>query len=165
MDEWTEFDIADPRYGTWALCWPDNQHERYGTLPCPNMTYRDGQWVSPLWCKRDSFRDLVCAVAAALTPNALPPDSGWKYFGARNETLVRRLNAEAANDWLPAPDCSVAEVAAAVPGCAGGGDSGTDYYRTAHGSYTDMMMYYIEKMLRTFADGVYCMPHTIATPF
>jgi len=28
-----------------------------------------------------------------------------------------------------------------------------------------MMMYYIEKMLRTFADGVYCMPHTIATPF
>ena len=71
MDEWTEFDIADPRYDTWALCWPDNQHERYGTLPCPNMTYRDGQWVSPLWCKRDSFRDLVCVVAAAvLTPNA-----------------------------------------------------------------------------------------------
>jgi len=53
MDEWTEFDIADPRYDTWALCWPDNQHDRYGTLPCPNMTYRDGQWVSPLWCKRD----------------------------------------------------------------------------------------------------------------
>ena len=39
MDEWTEFDIADPRYDTWALCWPDNQHDRYGTLPCPNMTY------------------------------------------------------------------------------------------------------------------------------
>ena len=126
----TEFDIADPRYNTWALCWPDNEHERYGTLPCPNMTLRNGQWVSPLWY------------------------SGWKFFGARNETLARRLNAEAANDWLPAPDCSTAEIAASVPGCAGTGDQGTDYYRTPGGSYTDMMMYYTEKMLRTFADGV-----------
>ena len=43
--EWTMFDIADPRWGSWSLCWPhtlENQsgweHGRMGSLPCPNMS-------------------------------------------------------------------------------------------------------------------------------
>lgn len=44
MDEWTEFDVADPRYGTWNRCWPNENpvgpnESRFGKLPCPNVTY------------------------------------------------------------------------------------------------------------------------------
>lgn len=44
MDEWTEFDVADPRYGTWDRCWPIENpvgpnEGRFGKLPCPNVTW------------------------------------------------------------------------------------------------------------------------------
>ena len=35
LDEWSMFDIADPRWATWNRCWKDG---RFG-LPCPNETY------------------------------------------------------------------------------------------------------------------------------
>ena len=133
MDEWTEFDIADPRYDTWALCWPDSEHGRFGHNPCPNMTLGpDGKWdKSPLWY------------------------SGWK-FNNRNETLARMLNAEAANDWVADKSCgNNLTWSNPSPGCTGVQDQGTDYYRMPIGSYVDMMLYYQEKMLASWSDGIY----------
>ena len=118
------FDIADPRWGSWSLCWPhtlENQsgweHGRMGSLPCPNMSMSNPyhQWLSPTWY------------------------SGWKFDRGRNETLVRQLNAEAENDWMPAASCNSpgynSSTANHDPGCGGwDGDFATCYYRTAHGS-------------------------------
>ena len=134
-DEWTEMDVADPRWGTWALCWPNSEWGRFGELPCPNMTLNpaDGKWdKSPLFY------------------------SGWK-FHACDEACKKRINAEAANDWMPGPSCGDNQsYSNPLPGCGGTGDSATDYYRAPIGSYADMMLYYQKKMIQTFADGIYC---------
>ena len=42
-----------------------------------------------------------------------------------------------------------------MAGCQGLGEQAAQYYRTPKSSYTDMMMHYHEKMLSTFADGIY----------
>ena len=121
--------------GTWALCWPNSEWGRFGELPCPNMTLNpaDGKWdKSPLFY------------------------SGWK-FHACDEACKKRINAEAANDWMPGPSCGDNQsYSNPLPGCGGSGDSATDYYRAPIGSYADMMLYYQKKMMQTFADGVYC---------
>ena len=47
MDEWTMYDVADPRNGTWNRCWganPDGSGGRYGRMPCPNETFA---WQDP----------------------------------------------------------------------------------------------------------------------
>ena len=112
MDEWTSYDIADPRWGTWDRCWPSSQNGRMGELPCPNTTY------------------------------------SWQQRYHRNETTA--LNAEAANDWIPATTCKPTD--ALSTGCQGISEQAAQYYRTPKKSMIDMMMHYHEKMLTTFAE-------------
>eukprot|EP01048_Picozoa_sp_COSAG05_P028012 COSAG05_NODE_8464_length_701_cov_1.546512_1_plen_214_part_10 len=76
MDEWTEYDVADPRYGTWNRCWPIGNPQkpgesRFGKLPCPNKTY---SW-DPKFVRNQTTR------------NNAEQAQGWRH-GRQNSTSL-----------------------------------------------------------------------------
>ena len=91
MDEWTMYDVADPRNGTWNRCWganPDGSGGRYGRMPCPNETFA---WQDPPMFFRNKTQTerLNNQMAADWTPQ-LPGDYGTDRNGAQYYRTARQ---------------------------------------------------------------------------